>query len=628
VSTATPAGELPTPSFGEVVRGGARLIGGFVREQPLAFTLAAAGAVAFTGAIIASAVVIGYVTDDVIVPVLAEGEPVGDRLRTALLLILAVAVWKAVGIVVRRSTASWLQAGAQMRLRERLLAHQLRLSLRWYGTRTVGDLLSVTDSDAERATFVLAPLPFATGVTFLLAGASAVVFVTDPTLGVLAATLLVTVVGIDLWGGYRTFAAMEEEQRRRGGVARVAHESFDGALTVKSLGREATETDRFRGAADHLRDQTIEVGRVWTGYRALTESLPAAGTVVILVVGVARIAAGELTTGELIRVAYLIALLAVPIRMLGYLMWDTANSVAGWTRIAEVLDADDVVTYGAVGAGDAATAATVEARRVGFSYGGDGPPILEGMQLTITAGRTVAVVGPTGSGKSTLALLLARLWDPDTGSVVLDHRDLRELASGVVPTEIAYVAQGSFLFDDDVRGNVTLGADIDDATVEAALRLAGADRFVASLPEGLATRLGERGTTLSGGQQQRLALARALVRAPRLLILDDATSAVDPSVEAEIIRGLQQAALPSTIVIVAYRRSSIVLADEVVHVADGRVVAQGSHAELLATDPGYAALLQAYELDAAARAAERVADDGPDRPGSTVVGRDEAEEPR
>jgi ATP-binding cassette, subfamily B, bacterial len=604
VSSSAPTSEdHRPPTFGAVVRDGGVLIGRFIAEQKVAFALAATGAVAFTAAIVASAVVIGTITDELIVPVLAEGEPVAGRLRSAVLLILAVAVWKSVGIVLRRTSAGWLQFGAQLRLRERVLAHQLRLTMRWYGSRSVGDLLSVSDSDAQRATFVLAPLPFATGVVFLLVGASAVVLVTDVVLGVLALLVLIIVVGLDLRGAYRTFEAMEEEQRRRGAVAGVAHESFDGAMTVKALGREQHETDRFRDVTDHLRDQTIEVGRVWTGYRAITEGLPAVGTVVVLVVGVARIADGLLTTGELVTVTYLLSLLAVPIRLIGYLMWDTANSVAGWTRIAEVLDVDDVVRFGAAGAADPATAAAVDARTVGFAYAADAPPVLDGLSLSIPAGRTVAVVGPTGSGKSTLALLLARLWDPDTGSISLDHRDLRDLAPGVVPTEVGYVAQHSFLFDDDVRGNVTLGEDIPDERVAEALRLAGADGFVAELPDGPATRLGERGTTLSGGQQQRLALARALVRAPRLLVLDDATSAVDPTVEAAIIRRLRAAELPSTVVIVAYRRSSIVLADEVVFVDEGRVVAQGTHAELLDRVPGYATLLQAYEVDAAARRA-------------------------
>jgi ATP-binding cassette, subfamily B, bacterial len=603
-TTATPREDHGPPTFRAVVRDGGALIGRFVREQKLAFAVAAVGAVAFTAAIVASAVVIGRITDDLIVPVLAEGEDPAGRLRSAVLLILAIAVWKAVGIVVRRTSAGWLQFGAQLRLRERVLEHQLRLTMRWYGSRSVGDLLSVADNDAQRATFVLAPLPFATGVAFLLVGAAAVILVLDVVLGIVALLTLVVVVGVDLRGAYRTFTEMEEEQRRRGAVAGVAHESFDGALTVKSLGREADEADRFRHAAEHLRDQTVEVGRIWTGYRAITEGLPAVGTIVVLIVGVSRIADGVLSPGDLVTVTYLLTLLSVPIRLIGYLMWDTANSVAGWTRIAEVLDVDDVVHFGALGGGDAATAAAVEARAVGFAYGDGATPVLDGLDLAIPAGRTVAVVGPTGSGKSTLTLLLARLWDPDTGSVALDERDLRDLAAGVVPTEVAYVAQDSFLFDDDVRGNVTLGADLDDDQVRTALQLAGAAAFVDDLPEGLDTRLGERGTTLSGGQQQRLALARALVRSPRLLILDDATSAVDPTVEAAIIRGLRDAALPATVVIVAYRRSSIVLADEVVHVEDGRVVGHGTHEDLLASDPGYAALLQAYEVDAAARAAE------------------------
>lgn len=213
------------------------------------------------------------------------------------------------------------------------------------------------------------------------------------------------------------------------------------------------------------------------------------------------------------------------------------------------------------------------------------------------------MVGATGSGKTTLMLLLARLWDPDTGRITLDGRDLRSFARSELSTEVAYVPQTTFLFDDTVRGNITLGAPLSDDEVEEAARLAGAHPFIVELPMGYDTRIGERGTTLSGGQQQRLALARALVRRPRLLLLDDATSAVDPSIEAEILRRLTKAELPSTVVIVAYRRASIVLADEVLFIEHGRVIAQGSHEELLASIPGYARLLRAYEDDAIRRSA-------------------------
>jgi ATP-binding cassette, subfamily B, bacterial len=601
-----PSTPAPLTSAREVLRAGFGLLWRYIREAPVAYTLAAGGAIAFTAAIVASAVVVGWITDDVIVPVLGEGEPVGDRLRTAVLLIAAVAVWKAAGIVVRRTAAGWLQFGAQTTMRKQLIAHQLRLSLRWYGRRGVGDLLSVSDVDARQATFVLAPLPFATGVLALLVGASVVIAATDVWLGLLAVLLLVVVVGIDLRGSWLTFWAMEEAQRRRGRVAEVAHESFDGALTVKALGRERLEADRFAATAYALRDQLVAVGKVWTGYRALTEGLPAIGIIVVLVVGTARIAAGVVTPGDLVRVAYLLSLLAVPVRLVGYLLWDLANSTAAWRRVEEILRVEDRVEHGELTGVADGSAAALDLRAVGFAYEPDAP-VLRSLDLRLPPGRTIAVVGPTGSGKSTLALLLARLWDPDDGSIRLDGRELRDLSPGVLPSEVAYVAQDTFLFDDTVRGNVALHLDVDDEQVWAALRLADADGFVAALPAGLDTPLGERGTTLSGGQRQRIALARALVRRPRLLILDDATSAVDPSVEATILRGLKAASMPSTVVVVAYRRASIVLADEVVYVDDGRVVAQGTHERLLVEVPGYARLLQAYDLDAEARAAEQAA---------------------
>lgn len=587
----------------EVVGAGLRLVGRFIRGAPVPYAVAATGSIAFTAGIVASAAVIGWVTDALIVPVLADGAGIDGRLRVAILLLVGVALWKATGIVIRRSAASWLAFGSQRRLRSRLIRHQLQLSLRWYRTRGIGDLLSVSDVDTRQATFVLHPLPFATGVIALLVGSAVVILITDPLLGLLAMVVLSLAVGIDLRGSWRTFAAMEEAQRLRGHVAEVAHESIDGADTVRALGREDAEVARFTVASQHLRDQLVEVGRVWTGYRAVTEGIPAVGTVLVLVAGTFRVTAGDLTSGELVRVVYLLSLLAVPMRMIGYLMWDLANSVAAWRRVEQVLDADDVVGHGATQA-RADSPAGVFASGLSFSYG-DGDPVLQGLDLSIEPGRTVAIVGPTGAGKSTLALLLARLWDPDEGSVRLDGRDLRELAPGAVASEVAYVSQDTFLFDETVVDNVRMDGGISDAEVERALALANASGFVRSLPEGLQTRLGERGVTLSGGQRQRIALARALARSPRLLVLDDATSAVDPSVEAAILRGLRHAEVAATVVVVAYRRSSILLADDIVYVEDGRVVAHGSHEQLVADAPGYARLLEAYEDDATRRAAER-----------------------
>jgi ATP-binding cassette, subfamily B, bacterial len=583
-----------------VALAGARLIGDFIRRQPLAYGLAAAGAIAFTAGIVASSVVIGRVTDDLLVPVLTEGEPVGSRLQAAVLLVMAVAVWKAAGIVLRRSAAGWLQFGAQRDLQRRVVRRLFDLPMSWYGTRGTGDLLSVADNDARRATDVLAPLPFATGVVFLLGMSVALLTVTDPLLGVAGLVLLLTVVVVDLRGSWRMFAAMQVEQEFRGRVGEVAHESFDGAVTVKALGREAEETDRFAGAVDDLARQYVRVGETWSFYRALTEGLPAVGTVLILLLGVVRLAAGALTTGELVRVTYLLSLLAVPVRLIGYLLWDAASSVTGWERVRGLLDLPDHVQHGRERLEGGDHPAEVATSGLSFSYDGT-TDVLADVALEVRPGQVLAIVGPTGSGKSTLLRLLARLWDPTDGTVRLDGRDLRELGPGELPTHVAYVTQDVFLFDDSVRDNITLRADVSDADVEAAARLAAAHEFIRDLPRRYDTTVGERGTSLSGGQRQRVALARALVRRPRLLLLDDATSAVDPSVETRILRGLRDAALPSTVVVVAYRRSSILLADRVAFVDGGRVVATGTHAELLRDVPGYARLLRAYDDDAARR---------------------------
>jgi ABC-type multidrug transport system fused ATPase/permease subunit len=275
--------------------------------------------------------------------------------------------------------------------------------------------------------------------------------------------------------------------------------------------------------------------------------------------------------------------------------------------VTPVLQATGETPHGPDAAPTGTAGAALDVRGLDFRFDGASRPTLDGVTFEVAAGRTVAVVGPTGSGKSTLAGLLVRLVDPHTGAVLLDRVDLRTLREGEVSSQVAFVPQSTFLFDDTVRDNVTLGDPYDDAEVTAALRVAAADEFVARLPEGLDTRVGERGATLSGGQRQRLALARAVVRRPRLLVLDDATSAVDPSVEARILDALRAGDRPSTVVVVAYRQATIALADEVVWLENGRLVARGSHAELLAAVPGYARLVQAYQPpDRAADPAESV----------------------
>jgi ATP-binding cassette, subfamily B, bacterial len=584
--------------------------------QRVAAALSILGAMSFAATIVVSAAVIGWITDRLILPSLTGSGSARIGIGTAASVLGGVAVWRAVSIILRRGAASWWQLRSEQALRRTMVRHQLGLSLRWYASRGVGDLLSVSGNDTKQSTGLLAPLPFAIGSVFLLIGSMGLILTIDVVLGLVAGAVMAMVVVIDAVGSWGAFRHMEQVQRSLGRLSGVAHESFDGALTVRALGREREESDRFRAVSERQRDAVIRLGRSWTAFRAVTDLAPMLGTIAILTSATARVAQGDVAAGDLVTIAYLLSLLVVPTRLIGYLVWDAARSVAGWRRVRTVLDVQDRPGHGDVHLADAHTTsdrpdaaargAALRMEGVRFAYE-DGRAVLDGVDLTLTPGRTSAVVGSTGSGKSTLARLLARLWDPDSGRVLIDGVDLRDLAPGVVPAHVAYVPQEPFLFDDTVHGNITLGdPDIDEAAVARAVRLARLNEVVESLPDGLATRIGERGTTLSGGQQQRLGLARALARRPRLLILDDATSAIDAEVEAEILAGLREDGIGpdghgATVVIVAARTSTISLADEVIHLEAGRVSDRGTHRDLVARSPAYAALVEAYAREAAAR---------------------------
>ena len=576
-----------------VLRDGAGLIGRFIKARPGSFALGVTGGAMFAAAIIAAARVVGWLTDQLIIPVLDQGVSPAGLVLPAVAAVMGVALFKAAGIVIRRTSAMWLLYRTRQDTRNSLLAHQLSLKMSWFHDQAIGDLLAVAESDTDQGTGVLGPLPYATGASFLLVGAFAMVTAIDPWLALGAVVGLVTVVAIDVRGSWITYGMWEEVQQGRGKVASLGHESFDGALTVKSLGREEYVSERFGRVSDHLRDRIIEVNSTWTRYQVVIRALPQMLIVILLVLGAVRVEAGHITPGDLVTVAYLLTLLAFPIQLFGFVLWDSAASLAGWSRVQRVLDADDHVSYGTESGRVGAGAAQVAGRAVGFLY--DSEPVLSELDLEVSPGTTLAVVGPTGSGKSTLCLLLARLWDPSTGEIRLEGRDLRSFGPSQLPKEVAYVSQNAFLFHASIRENITLGEGFTDGEVREALRLAGAEGLIDELEGGLGAELGERGATLSGGQGQRVALARALVRKPRLLILDDATSAVDPSIEAEILRALKSAELPSTIIVVAYRPASIRLADEVVYLDGKRIVAHGTHRDLLRSTPAYARLVQAYE---------------------------------
>lgn len=587
------AAELDALRARDVVREGTAHLVRLMRLRPAAVALAVLGSLTFVAGVLVTSMVVGGLTDRLLVPVLDGGAPVGPRLRDALLALAGVGVWRSAGITLRRTGAGWAQFGAVADLRRRLVRHQLGLSLRWYARQRVGDLLAVNDGHVRTATFVLGPLPFATGALLLSAGSIALVVMLDPVLGTVVGGIVLAAVLGELVAAWRTFAAFEVEQHRKARVARVAHESIDGAQTVAALGRRAHEVERFAAVAARQRDSEVLVGRRWSWFRATLEVVPSLLVVPVAVTGTVRVAAGALSVGDLVTATYLLSLLTFPLAMLGFLVWDTAESLTGWRRVAAVLDASDQLPAGqrsSQRAGPAAVAAT----GLGFGYGQD--PVLDDLSLRLRPGTTIGLVGATASGKSTVVALLARLWDPDRGQVEVDGTALADLRHEARTTDVALVGQEAFVFADTVRGNVLLGHQADDDAVWAALETAGVADVVAALPHGLETVIGERGATLSGGQRQRLALARALVRRPRVLLLDDATSAVDPSVEAGILRRLRAAASPSTTLVVATRPATVALCDEVLLLAGGAIAASGTHQELLA-EPAYATLMQAYERD-------------------------------
>ncbi|WP_182707364.1 ABC transporter ATP-binding protein [Thermomonospora cellulosilytica] len=591
-----------------ILREGMRVLWVAVKAEPVVFTVSVLASALYAAMTVASAWVLGWATENVVLPAFREGRTTAGALAGGAVAILGVALLKALGVAGRRFYAGLMQYRMQARYRRAVTRQYLRLPLAWHHRHPTGQLLSNANADVEASWAPIAPLPMAVGVLFMLLVAAVSILLVDVTVALVGFCVFPAIALLNVVYQRRLSPLAARAQQLRAEVSEVAHESFEGGLVIKTLGRERAETERFAERARRLRDANVAVGRIRGLFDPMLEALPTLGVLAVLLVGSVRLEAGALNAGDLVNVSYLFTLLAWPIRALGWVLAEVPRSVVGWNRVRAVLDAEGSLPFGEHPL-DGDGPAGLEVGAVRFAYAADGDDggraqVLHDVSFAARPGRTIAVVGPTGSGKSTLTTLLVRLVDPAGGAVLLDGVDARRARRGAVAATAALVPQQTFLFDDTVRGNVTLGADIPDEQVWEALRLAQADGFVAALPKGLDTRVGERGATLSGGQRQRLALARALVRRPRLLVLDDATSSVDPQVEARILEGLRSAQSDgsgSTVVVVAYRKATIALADEVVYIEHGRVLDRGTHAELLERSEGYRNLVNAYERAEAER---------------------------
>ncbi len=581
-----PAEAPPEGLFGR----GLRLIWSYVRMHPGPFLISVAGSVLFAFASIALTTTLGRATDEVLQPAFEGGvEP--RKIWLAVVALMTFGCLRALGIMLRRFFSGVSGERVMATLRTRIADRYRRLALAYHRETPTGELLAHMEADVKAAVDVFWPVPFATGVIVLIVLAMIQLIAADIFLAMIAAVLFPALAVMNRNFAVRMQGPARRAQERIGEVSAVAHESIDGALVVKTLGREVAETERLAIKARALRDERVEAGYLRATFEAALDAVPALVATILLVVGSWRVAAGGLTLGRLIGFIALFDLLAWPMRFIGWILAELPRAVVGYARIEQVfgepvtvLPAVDPVALpdGPLG---------IETEDLHHSL--DGTRILDGVSLRIGPQESVAIVGETGGGKSTLAQLLVRLADPDAGTIRVGGVDLRHAHPASLRGGVSIVFQESFLFSTTIGENIALDSGADADAVERAARIAAVDRFVGALPAGFHTVVGERGYTLSGGERQRVALARAIVREPRVLILDDATSSVDASVEAQILAALREE-LHTTLVVIAYRLSTIRLADRVIYLERGRVAGTGSHDELMASSPGYAAIIQAY----------------------------------
>ena len=576
-----------------VLRRGVSLLWLSVRAQPKPFAVSVTGAAVFGVMAVGGTVVLGRATDHVLTPAFDGGVGRGAVVVGAAS-IIAASLLRMLGVVLRRYYGQMAQRRMQKLWFQRVTDRYLSVPLRWYDDHPAGELLAHADADCERSTMAMQPLPFSLGVIVIILVSMVQLALVDPAIMLIGLTLFPSLALLNRYYTRRVEQPAARAQAQVGAVSSVAHESFEGALIIKTLGLAGLETQRLSRAADELRTQRLIVGRLRAAFEPGLDALPNLGTVAVLGVGAWRLSAGAVTIGELVQAMTLFGILAFPFRIVGFLLEELPRAVVAHDRIEGVLAAEprerpahptplpagplDVVLDG-----------------VCFAHGHD--VVLDGVSCTLAPGEIVALVGSTGTGKSTLCNLLAHLVDPSAGEVRIGGVPLTAADPDHVHEAVALVFQETFLFGDTVRENLTMGAAISDEDVLHALEVARARVFVERMPHGLDAVIGERGVTLSGGQRQRIALARALLRQPRLLLLDDATSAVDARVERAILDGLR-GSMAATTVIVAHRVSTIALADRVLLLDGGRVAASGTHRELLSV-PTYAALVRAYEADAA-----------------------------
>ena len=555
-----------------------------LKFHPKPFLIAVAGASVYAICTVASSFGLGYVVDDVIIPRYQTNIIDRQTFLTACLIVIGIGLVRALGVVVRRSYAGVSHWSTSESLSTQLIRHIMRQPTMWHQKHMTGDLVARIGVDSDTAANVLGPLPFSTSVVLLVGLTSVWLVIIDTTLGLLAVTVIPLLFALNLGYQRRIDRHFDSAQKALGDLSEAVHESFDGVMVVKAFGAEDREHVRLATISSKLKEARIRAVNARAVFEALVDGTPSLVNVSLIAYGAVRVRSGDLTIGELSSFIYLFTLLVFPLRIIGYLLSEIPHSSSGFKRVWEILDEplEDQPVVNKLSS-DSKLAVKIEHAR--FTYAEGAVPVFSDVSFSVPVGSIVAVVGETGSGKSTLLKLIAGLISAQDGSVHVSEGGS------------ALVFQEPFLFSGSLQFNLTLGKSVPITDIARALWASVSEEFVSDLDQGIDTIVGERGISLSGGQRQRIALARAIASGRQTLLLDDTTSALDPTTESMVIDRLASLSDTTTTIIVASRPTTIKIADYVLFIHDGIVHDLSTHDELMRTSQTYLNLMMSFEID-------------------------------